>query len=202
MSEGRITETVNNIITSSPYTIYLSCILASLISGDYKYVLFGAFVIFFGDMCNAMEKKIFKAILPDYFGKRPSGCGNSLGKKCSGCGIYPSRKVSKTWGMPSGHTQIITLTAVFWTIYLVAMYKHEQAQYDAKNIPNPPNQGTLITQLIFIWLLTVIICAQRVYSKCHNLIQIAVGAAFGAGFGVLVYFICSKISNEKFPTKF
>jgi hypothetical protein len=40
MSEGNIQSIAKNIITSSPYTIYQAGILASIVTGDPKYVVF------------------------------------------------------------------------------------------------------------------------------------------------------------------
>ena len=188
MSENKINVVVKNTITSMPYTIIQASLLAYLISGDYTYGLFVLFLLIFGDGANALEKKFFKNLSMKKLGKRPSGCGvRKKGKTCTGCGIYPEyMRKSKTWGMPSGHAQILFLTATFWSLYLIG--KHKKG-----------SSSLLITQLIIIWLIALIVVGQRVVSKCHSIPQVIVGSIFGIGFGILTYFICRKINNKKFP---
>ena len=146
-----------------PYTIYITSLLAYLVSGDYKYALFFAFAILFGDGANALEKKIFKtASNKAKYGKRPSGCGNKKGI-CTGCGIYPEfNKKSKTWGMPSGHAQITSLAATFWTLYLIENYKENKSKDITK----------LIVQVVFLWILALSVWIQRIYSRCHSVQQV------------------------------
>ena len=193
MSENKINVVIKNTATSMPYTIYLSAILASLVSGDYKFVLFAAFALLFGDGANALEKQIFKfASNESDWGKRPQGCGIRDSQKgtCTGCGIYPEfGKTSSTWGMPSGHAQITAFAATFWTLYILAKQKDDP-------------KSSIISRIIVIWLIALAVWIQRIYSRCHSIPQILVGASFGAGFGVLSYYICNKINKEKFPSAF
>ena len=62
MSEGSFNSISKNIITSSPYTIYQAGILATIVTGDPKYILFSVFAFIMGDGFNALEKKIAKQI--------------------------------------------------------------------------------------------------------------------------------------------
>ena len=108
MSEGNIKSIGKNIITSSPYTIYQAGILASIVTGDPKYVVFSLFAMIMGDGFNALEKKIAKKIMGEdsSIGKRPSGCGIGNGKEddCTGCGIYkPLNEFNKDKSKPTGY---------------------------------------------------------------------------------------------------
>ena len=176
-----------NIITSSPYTIYQAGILASIVTGDPKYILFSVFAFIMGDGFNALEKKIAKKIMVG--GQRPSGCGNVQGRKCTGCGIYPSHGTkSKTWGMPSGHAQITSFAATFWTLYVWLKYKKESGSIQTKN--------KAIASTAIMWTLAACVWSQRVISLCHSIPQIIVGVIFGILFGVLAYFISTFIIKD------
>ena len=193
MSEGSFNSISKNIITSSPYTIYQAGILASIVTGDPKYILFSIFAFIMGDGFNALEKKIAKKIMGNYscLGQRPSGCGNGLRngrRKCTGCGIYPSHGTeSKTWGMPSGHAQITSFAATFWTLYVWLKYKKD---------PNPEAKNKAIASTAIMWTLAVCVWSQRVISLCHSIPQIIVGVIFGILFGALAYFISTFIVKD------
>jgi membrane-associated phospholipid phosphatase len=175
-----------NIITSSPYTIYQAGILASIVTGDPKYILFSVFAFIMGDGFNALEKKIAKKIMVG--GQRPSGCGNGQRRKCTGCGIYPSHGTkSKTWGMPSGHAQITSFAATFWTLYVWLKYKKES---------DPLAKNKAIASTAIMWTLAACVWSQRVISLCHSIPQIIVGVIFGILFGVLAYFISTFIIKD------
>jgi len=194
MSEGNIQSIAKNIITSSPYTIYQAGILASIVTGDPKYVVFTLFAIIMGDGFNALEKKIAKKIMgsDSSIGKRPSGCGIGNGKEneCTGCGIYPSfGNKSVTWGMPSGHAQITSFAATFWTIYVWMKYKNET---DIKN--KQILKIKAIVSTIIMWMLSAGVWSQRVMSSCHTIFQIIVGIIFGIIFGIIAYIISKKIN--------
>jgi membrane-associated phospholipid phosphatase len=198
MSEGNIQSIGKNIITSSPYTIYQAGILASIVTGDPKYVVFTLFAIIMGDGFNALEKKIAKKIMgsDSSIGKRPSGCGLGNGKEdeCTGCGIYPSfGNKSVTWGMPSGHAQITSFAATFWTIYVWMKYKNE-TDIEKKQIL----KIKAIVSTIIMWMLSAGVWCQRVMSSCHNIFQIIVGVIFGIIFGVIAYIISNFIFKNKY----
>ena len=200
MSEGNIKSIGKNIITSSPYTIYQAGILASIVTGDPKYVVFSLFAMIMGDGFNALEKKIAKKIMGDdsSIGKRPSGCGIGNGKEddCTGCGIYPSfGNKSVTWGMPSGHAQITSFAATFWTIYVWMKYKNE-TDIEKKQIL----KVKAIVSTIIMWMLSAGVWSQRVMSSCHNIFQIIAGVMFGIIFGIIAYKISTCIFKNKYCT--
>ena len=199
MSEGSFNSISKNIITSSPYTIYQAGILATIVTGDPKYVLFSVFAFIMGDGFNALEKKIAKTITKKIMGddsrvgQRPSGCGRGKSTtECTGCGIYPSHgSESKTWGMPSGHAQITSFAATFWTLYVWLKYKNE-TDPDAKRLA----KIKAIASTVVMWTLATGIWSQRVISSCHTISQIIVGVIAGILFGCLAYFICTFIIKD------
>lgn len=175
-----------NLLTSSPYTVYQAGILGWLISGDHTCAMFTLCAIVFGDGFNALEKLAARKLMGSgsKIGRRPSGCGRPLESNipCKGCGIYPRSDggQSHTFGFPSGHSQILTLAATFWTIYLV-LKLNEKSQ----------NKAFSVTAIVILWVLAIGIMIQRVYSRCHSVLQVVVGSLIGAGFGVLSYYLTS-----------
>lgn len=82
------------------------------------------------------------------------------------------------WGMPSGHSQIITLTAIFWILYLF------NSNFKYKNI------GILI-----LFISIIIISYSRIYFNYHNLFQVIIGNIIGFIFGIIGYYLYKNIYN-------
>lgn len=200
MSEGGFHFILKNIIITSPYTICQSGILATIVTGDPKYILFSVLLLIMGDGFNALEKKISKQILgsDSSVGKRPSGCGNGQSTtNCTGCGIFSSCGVeSKTWGMPSGHAQITSFAATFWTLYVWLKYRKE-TDPEAKRIA----KIKAITSTTIMWTLAACVWSQRVISMCHSIPQIIVGVLAGMILGFIGYFISTFIIKDMPPLK-
>jgi len=193
MSEGKLISIGKNILTTSPYTIYQAGLLAWLVTGDSKYGFFTLLAVVMGDGFNALEKQLAKKIMgpKSTLGARPSGCGG-VKNACTGCGIYPpSGKTSHTWGMPSGHAQITSFAATYWTIYVWTKYREETDEEKKQALLT-----SAIVSSIVMWLLALSVWSQRVYSKCHSVFQIIVGAMIGAIFGVVGYVISSKVFED------
>jgi len=209
MSEGSIKIIGKNIITSSPYTIYQAGILATIVTGDYKYIFFSLLAFLMGDGFNAIEKNIVKNLLSNNkFQKiiqRPDGCGigkyvenvgerdnwNKLGEQFTGCGIYPGTKKSTTFGMPSGHAQITSFSSTFWSIYVWMKYIHEK---DLSKKSKLKNQAIVST--VIMWSLSLVVWTQRVVSGCHSIFQIIIGVVCGIIFGILGYYISSLVLKD------
>ena len=198
MSEGNIKTVGKNIITSSPYTIYQAGILATIVTGDYKYIFFSLLAFLMGDGFNALEKQIAKKLMGknSEIGQRPSGCGirqaNLNGAECTGCGIYPSAgSKSITWGMPSGHAQITSFASTYWTIYVWMKYIHEKDLLKKSKL-----KTQAISSSIIMWSLSLVVWMQRVVSKCHTVLQIITGIVFGIVFGIVGYYISSLVFKD------
>src|SRR5439155_14101119 len=103
-----------------------------------------------------------------------------------GCGIFPlcTEEGSKTWGMPSGHSQIISFASTFWILYLW----------------RKGNSTILwaITATIIISILAALIMYSRIAEGCHNLEQVLVGCLFGSILGTSCYFILERNKPELF----
>ena len=190
MTEGKLASVFKNALTAAPYTIYQGAILGSVVSGDPKYVFFALLAIVMGDGFNAVEKVIAKKLMgkTSAVGARPSGCGIAKGVQCTGCGIYPAcGKSSHTWGMPSGHAQITSFAATYWTIYVWMRCKTAGTK-DKKKLRIQAIVATLI-----MWSLSVMVWSQRVYSGCHTALQIIIGALLGSALGVGGYYVSTLV---------
>jgi membrane-associated phospholipid phosphatase len=111
---------------------------------------------------NKLEKAGFCALLGD---KEPWSRPNPPD---TGCGLF-SRCGSKTFGFPSGHAQLMTFTAIFWTMYL---HRYDQERMYLAGM---------------LWLLAVGVYWSRVQIGCHNLVQIAGGVLFGLIWGLIAF---------------
>lgn len=199
MSEG-LALIPKNILTTAPYTIYQAGLLAWIITGKPYYGFFTLLAIILGDGMNAIEKIIAKRVMgkDSTIGQRPSGCGNLLDKNCTGCGIYPVYgKLSHTWGMPSGHAQITTFASTYWTIYVWMKYK-EETNFETKQ---QLKKKAIITSLS-LWILSFAVWFQRVYSGCHNILQIITGIVIGMLLGYLGYWFSTLLFKDLPKIKF
>ena len=98
----------------------------------------------------------------------------------------PGNCGSKLHGFPSSHAQTLSFTAMFWTLYLLAEGKY--------------NLDTLVVlKIAMLWILTMIVCYQRIQSKCHTMTQVLVGIVFGMLLAFLSYVILSRWTKKTFP---
>jgi membrane-associated phospholipid phosphatase len=165
-----------NIARTMPYTLYQFGILSSLVTQNWIGVYFSGGLFLFGDVLNGLVlKPIFKSLGPHVESfKRPSGVG--IG---DGCGIYSQcSNLKQTWGMPSGHAQMMAIFATFWIAYLV------------NNFEMTPG---VIVSIIIILLISLLVIWSRLYIKCHNLLQVTVGTSLGIPLGYLLFYIYTVI---------
>lgn len=166
-----------NICRTMPYTLYQFGILSSLVTQEWTGVYFSAGLFLFGDVLNGgILKPLFKKLGPNVESfKRPSS---------NDCGIYANcSNVTKkqTWGMPSGHSQMMAIFAVFWICYLLQYVLTDQ------------NEVSCYISIAIILLLALIVMYSRILVKCHNLLQVTTGALLGTGLGYLLYYIYTLI---------
>ena len=157
------------VLTSSPLTLYLIFVFITLITFDMQYLLFLILFFIFGIILNVSLKRLIRQ-------PRPKNAGS--------CGLYDDLYKKYTYGMPSMHSQIWTIFAMFWSIYLVRTVI-------AKSYKK-------IISICILWILAIIICYQRVNVSCHTLNQVIVGALIGIISGIVMY----KMSMCLLPQKF
>ena len=178
-------------------TIYQSGVLASLVSLDSKYAVFYILALIFGDGFNFVAKKYSRELCGDIpLCNRPlflDGTG-SIGD----CGVFPkhhflddlNKLKTQSFGMPSGHSQLVALTATFWTLYQVGLLKKET---------DNSKKNKLIFSIVIIWLLALLVMYHRKYTRCHNIEQICIGGILGILFGFLAYLVAGNIPGVDIP---
>jgi len=153
-----------------------------------------------GLVMNLAFKFIFVHFAPQWAMSRPDVCGGPTVlmqrqrakgstrtvpvELCSMCGVLPEYvnkngirvkrpKSSFACGMPSGHVQLATLAAVWWTCTM-AHRSRALSQWH-----------TVITCGV-MWLWAALVAWQRVSSRCHSVAQVIVGGSLGALLGVIM----------------
>lgn len=129
--------------------------------------------VIFKMLCNCYKKDYFPL-----FGncKRPSGA-----KGCDSC--LNSDKLSTSYGMPSGHAQIMGCITGY--IYFYLKYKTE-LKYKNKKKYN------LLIGLLF--MLNIYMGYTRVYvTKCHTIGHVILGGLIGLS----ISYLCFKYFNKK-----
>jgi dolichyldiphosphatase len=181
MSEAsKLGEVALNVSRTMPYTLYQFGILQSLVTQDWTGIYFTGGLFLFGDVLNGLVlKPLFKKLGPNVkMFQRPSQFGTG-----DGCGIYPNCAASNvhgSWGMSSGHAQMMAIFAVFWIAYLLKYFA------DA-------NAAGLWVSIIIILIITLLVIFSRVFIGCHNWPQVIVGTLIGSGLGYLLFYIYTLI---------
>lgn len=110
-------------------------------------------------------------------GKRPKGAKNTsifLSEN-----IEEQKKLSTSYGMPSGHSQ----NATFFSTYLILHILNGGGLQDSI--------GKMISIGLLI-LLALYVLASRVYLNCHTTQQVIVGGLIGSGLGGGYYTLVKK----------
>ena len=149
-------------------------------------LLFFSIYTLFVDASSHFLKVITKFIYENIFktkslpilgrGIRPDGakyCGSFISEdNLSG--------VSRSYGMPSGHSVIAFTIAMFWSLYLM----------DSQSVNNK------WVSVVLLNICCVIMALSRVYLGCHTIQQVIVGGLIGLLFGFAGYKIYGKISKQ------
>jgi len=158
---------LDRLTRASPLLIYLYMFLNYVLFGYKKYLLLG--FIFLGS-------DIFNHILKEYGFKKFMGnkkfpvLGYGTRPNTKNCGLFCNEKDSKSYGMPSGHAQIICFFVTYWILEIIQTKNR-------KRINKLFSIGILLT-------LALLVMYSRVYwSKCHTIQQVIMGGVIGISFG-------------------
>lgn len=156
------------ILRISPLTIYQITFSSIIITGELKYLIFALGMIIC-ELSNQLLKRVFKK-------KRPSSKGLVNGK-CTGCGVIPRyNKESNTYGMPSGHAQLVGYVTMFWTLYLMK-----------KGLFNPERYFPAIITIFILWTFSILVCWSRINNQCHSFKQVTTGFSIGSIIGYFFF---------------
>jgi membrane-associated phospholipid phosphatase len=188
-----INDLVAVFLQTSPlfFTIYV--FLGGLIASNYYFILYAVFA-FINGIINQILKYVVKYLYNKFNiislpligqGIRPKGAVN--------CGAIPSQKISKSFGMPSGHSQNAWFLFGFMLLYLINNYKKE------KN--DTTSQIWFGVKISVLFIIALSVSISRVYVNCHTIQQIIIGSMIGLILGCLGYlltkYIVEKIEKRK-----
>ena len=119
---------------------------------------------------HILKEKVFKPLMGNEnfpiigIGKRPHGASN--------CGLFYNNNLSKSYGMPSGHTQYASALS---TILSLKLY---YSNY---------NNNVKVFGLLGFILLVCLVAHSRIMLRCHTLQQTIVGGIIGIFIGYISY---------------
>ena len=188
-----INDSVAVFLQTSPLFFTTYVFLGGLITSNYYFILYPIFA-FINLIVNKILKKIAKYIYNKFNIKSLPLIGQGIRPKGAiNCGVIPSQKISKSFGMPSGHSQNAWFLFGFLLLYLINNYKKE------KNNTMSKIWFGIAISILFIISLSVSI--SRVYVNCHTIQQVIIGSTIGLILGLLAYlltkYIVEKIEKRK-----
>lgn len=146
-------------VNASNITKLTSLFAATILNEPIALYYFGLAI--FSEFFNYFLKQIIRQ-------GRPKGA-----KNCSGYVTF--NKVSKSFGMPSGHSETMGLFTSFWLLYLFDLHKR-------RGLSN-----LNIVGLVFIVIIGTYVPYSRVVIGCHSVAQVLVGYTIGIILGVGSY---------------
>lgn len=175
-----------NILKINPISQYFFTILFSMLNMDFTGLIYlGACIV------SIIVNTGLKEVIPKSYSwsRRPAKMPTT------GCGYFPDPNFkidvnNLPSGMPSGHAQSGFMFAIFWSLYLFQKYSTTKSD----------TQFYLMWFSIFLlFLMAVLVCFQRVYTKCHTPLQIYVGSIIGSILGYIFYRITYTFLQKEWP---
>ena len=183
-----INDSVAVFLQTSPLFFTTYVFLGGLITSNYYFILYPIFA-FINLIVNKILKKIAKYIYNKFNIKSLPLIGQGIRPKGAiNCGVIPSQKISKSFGMPSGHSQNAWFLFGFLLLYLINNYKKE------KNNTMSKIWFGIAISILFIISLSVSI--SRVYVNCHTIQQVIIGSTIGLILGLLAYLLTKHIVEK------
>lgn len=191
-----------DIINNSPIIITFSSLLLFIYFQSFFFLVM--FILqFIGIYINKFLKEyIFKPIYMIHGKKIDEGIslpllfiGNRpLGSSCCDAIFKCSEKISKTFGMPSGHAQSI---GIFTSMVLLFWYNNNKKIGKIGKLTKMINERWGWLLIIFILILGIFY-TRVYYTGCHTIQQVLVGFLVGIGIGYLGYDIYVKMGETFF----
>tara|TARA_Y100000389_G_scaffold124154_1_gene121506 strand:+ start:331 stop:849 length:519 start_codon:yes stop_codon:yes gene_type:complete len=165
---------IYNLAVSAPNIINIACLFSGTVFKN-PVALYFLIVSFIEHIINPIIKKIFRQ-------SRPKGAMN-----CSSY-INCSNKLSKSYGMPSGHSQSMGVFLGFWLFYM--WDKHKGQSLSTLNLI-----GALC-----ILITSIFVLYSRVVIGCHSVPQVVVGFIIGISIGVTAFKLYESKLKDIFET--
>lgn len=167
---------ISNMCMASPAFLFIY-FFANFIFANSHISLYFLIIYIFSFISIGILKYLFEIIMGNTTfpligsGLRPENAINT------GIFIDCNNTINTTYGMPSGHSLLIVVVAVFWSLYFLKR-----------------NEKSKISLLS---LLAIIIMSSRVLTGKHTIQQVIIGALFGTIIGYTSFKKINKITNYK-----
>lgn len=185
-------------IRATPYAYFIYGLFNLLNNTSYTNIYYLSayiFVFISNGIFKHTSKFIYNTLDTDYIfpigqGSRPTNCTNS------GTFLLVSNPESKSYGMPSGHSQL----AWFFSTYIILDILLDSKELTDDTIRNINIDTSKSIRILLLIILALTVGYSRVYiDGCHTLGQVSVGGIIGIVFAFLAYYlkfyIKSKIVN-------
>jgi len=162
---------LDRLTRASPLLIYLYMFLNYVLLGQKKYLLL-SIILFGSDICNHILKEyVFRPLMGNE--KFPL-LGHGTRPNTKDCGLFCTGKESKSYGMPSGHAQIICFFVTYWILEIV-------------NTTDRKYINKLFSIVILLASAFLVMYSRVYWAKCHTIQQVSVGGTIGICLGLLFY---------------
>lgn len=164
-----LTHSLRQMCKSAPYTIVVvALVLAVFTRNPWAIAFFIGIVI--SQMVNNVCKHVSEMICSGSpVCERPSvphgGCGNF--------DEHPDHSGDTSFGMPSGHTQALTFTATFASLFI---YTQTGWSMWSRHLT-----------VLVVWCIALLVAESRIQLGCHNEAQVAIGLLLGVTFACLTF---------------
>lgn len=196
-----------NSLRASPFLYFFIFISNALINPNILnyYLILWYIAVFFSN--NVLKNVIFSSIYKIFnlknpyilgIGHRPNGATN--------CGVFLNleNKISSSFGMPSGHSQLAWAVSTFLILYLLNNNKINNKNNNNNNTKKNKNTiNKILTNknykifiIIILLLFALLVSFSRVYvDKCHTIQQVIMGGLFGILSGIIGFYGYKLINN-------
>lgn len=167
---------VDALVRAVPHTGMQCAILALVFGGEPRLYLtyLATYLVSVEFLSHATKRWSGKIGGTQRWSLRPDQTGTSHSGTSTSCGVYSScGKTSSPEGFFSGHCAAVCFNLVFWGI-------HIKRRSDMTDVRKALAIG-------FLFLVTVAVVSHRLWSQCHNLLQVLTGCAVGSALGYVSY---------------
>lgn len=195
-SNSKRSELLPTAARTSPFLVLLGAFIYCIVAPSYNsfyvlaMVMVSSSINFF--MKNAVMKPLYilsgkKDIFLFGLGYRPVGARS--------CSLALDGELSTTFGMPSGHSQMIWMIGTYLLSKIISkLVKDQAARKKFSLIEKILQYGWCGISIVSILAIMVYVSYSRVYIEgCHTLEQIIVGGVIGAIIGFLGYYFEDRI---------
>jgi len=163
----------------------INCIVYPSYNSFYIFIMYFATIFSNTIFKNLIFKPLYKVF--NISNNNFLGLGNRP-KGANGCAFTLDNKISTSFGMPSGHSQIAWTVAIYILCRIINNLINNKYS-NTNNSIKILNYLWFITSCILILWIAFYISYSRVYIEgCHTIQQVIVGGVIGGIGGIIIYY--------------